>query len=66
MFISTKLNREIIKNNDKFIELIKSLDPISVILYGSYSINKQTNKVDTSTKIATSMKTNNTRPIRNL
>ena len=46
MFISTKLNREIIKNNDKFIELIKSLDPISVILYGSYSINKQTNNSD--------------------
>ena len=46
MFISTKLNREIIKNNDKFIGLIKSLDPISVILYGSYSINKQTNNSD--------------------
>jgi predicted nucleotidyltransferase len=38
----TKLNKEIIKNNDKLIELIKSLDPISVILYGSYSRNKQT------------------------
>jgi predicted nucleotidyltransferase len=36
------LNKEIIKNNDKFIELIKSVDPISVILYGSYSTNKQT------------------------
>ena len=36
------LNKEFIKNNDKFIELIKSVDPISVILYGSYSTNKQT------------------------
>ena len=44
--INNKLNREIIKNNVKFIELISLLNPISVILYGSYSINKQTDNSD--------------------
>jgi predicted nucleotidyltransferase len=46
MCIINKLNREIIKNNVKFIELINLLNPISVILYGSYSVNKQTDNSD--------------------
>jgi predicted nucleotidyltransferase len=41
-----KLCRENIKNNNKFIELIKLINPVSVILYGSYSINKQNNNSD--------------------
>jgi predicted nucleotidyltransferase len=44
--MTNKLSREDIKNNNKFIELIKLINPVSVILYGSYSINKQTNNSD--------------------
>jgi len=41
-----KLDREQIKNNNNLIKLLTLIDPISVILYGSYSINKQTDNSD--------------------
>jgi predicted nucleotidyltransferase len=44
--IKTKLTIEDIKNNDKFINLLNSYNPLSVILYGSLAIGKNRTSSD--------------------
>jgi len=41
-----KLNKELIKNNIDFIKELILLNPLLVILYGSYSLNKQNDNSD--------------------
>jgi predicted nucleotidyltransferase len=44
--MSIELNKELIKSNDKLIKEINLLDPLLVILYGSYSIDRQNENSD--------------------